>query len=626
MIDDERIVRGRELGVRLLFGDRVGVVIFLASLTLFVALWRTAFLINDSYTIANGLYAVANGDISMTVAEYGALHSPGANLYGGEVFSRNYGVIVLSLPFLYALRALAAVADLRIALIGGWCLLLFATLLLTGRVLDRRRAFTVGGGVLVVVLFGGNVALATPLSQVPFDLLALQLFHMTVAAFAGTLAYRLLATTDGRRVGVVAAVVVVGGTPLAFWASVPKRHVITAAVALAVALGLTYSRRENHEWAFEARALCYVLIALLAWIHAPEALVLFTAFLAVDVPTAPSNGLKTVGALGAVFLVALLPLFVTNALISGDPLTVPRMLRSVSPDADISLTGSGGGGSGGGSGSSGGSGGVRIPGFLLVGIALLQSAVEPLQRLLDLLLGGVEALIAKPGEAYRALLRSGYVESVARRSEDTAAANLSLLESAPVLAAVVGLVPAGLAAGRRSVQRRALPDGFTTGDVFLSLFVVALSLVYIASLPLHAQVTVRYLFPITPLLVVLVFRLAPVRRTLATHWRTVLWSCAAAVLIGGQFVLVALLALDVGRGEAFQLHALLALGVATLLGGWTLVASLTDRLDRLGAVCLGVAVAATTVFVGFAAVEYFPLGQSHALPMMRALADLLPIQ
>ena len=622
MIDDGRIARSRELGIRLLFGDRVGLVLFLASLTLFATLWRTAFLINDSYTIANGLYAVANGDISMTVAEYGALYSPGANLYGGETFSRNYGVIVLSLPFLYALRGVGAVADLRIALIGVWCLLLFATLLLTGRVLDRRRAFTVGGGVLVVALFGLNVALATPLSPVPFELLALQLFHMTVAAFAGTLAYRLLATTDGRRVGVVAAVVVVGGTPLAFWASVPKRHVVTAAVALAVALGITYSRHENREWAFEARALCYVLIALLAWIHAPEALVLFTAFLAVDVPTAPSNGLKTVGALGVVFLVALLPLFVTNALITGDPLTVPRMLRSVSPDADISLTGSGGGGSGG----SGGSGGVRLPGFLLVGIALLQSAVEPLQRLLDLLLGGVGTLTTNPDDAYRTLLRSGYVESVARRSEDTAAANLSLLESAPVLAAMVGLVPTVVVGTRRTVKRRSLPDCLTTGDVFLSIFVVALSLVYIASLPLHAQVTVRYLFPITPLLVVLVFRLAPVRRTLAVHWRTALWSCTGAVLIGGQFVLVALFALDVGRGEAFQLHALLALGIGTLLGGWSLVASLTDRFDRLGAACLGVAVAATTVFVGFAAVEYFPLGRSHTLPMMRALSDLLPIQ
>jgi len=619
-----RVRRVRDLAVRFLFGDRVGCLVFLASLCLFVGLWRTAFLINDSYTIANGLYAVAHGDIAMTTAEYGSLRSPGTNFYDGDRFSRNYGAIVLSLPFLYGIRALSAVADPRIVIVACWSLLVFATIVLLGREIDARRLCTVVGGGLVTILFVVNVALAQPLESIPYHLLALQLFHMTVAAFAGTLAYRLLTATDGRRLGIAAATVVVGATPLAFWASVPKRHVITATVALAVAVALLYSRDGEHEWSLEARALCYVLIALLAWIHAPEALVLFVAFLVVDVPTAPSNSPRTVGLLAGVFLLALVPLFVTNTLISGDPLTVPRMLRSVSSNADISLTGSASSSGGGGGGSS--SDGIVLPTFLLVAVALLQSALEPLTKLLSLVERGFTTLITDPNDAYRTLVRSGYVSRLSQRAQDTAAANLSLLESAPLLAAVVAVVPAGLRTTYECVDERSLPDGCTSADAFLVLFAVTLSLVYIGTLPLHAQVTVRYLFPVTPAVACLAVRLPPIRRALDAHLETMLWTGLAGVLIGSQFVLVALLSLDVARGEAFQFHALLGLAVATLLAVWCLVGSVTDRFDRAGAALLGAATAVATIFVCFAAVEYFGLGQTHALPMVRLIADVLPIQ
>lgn len=624
MSDRSGIRRARDLAVRGLFGDRVGCLVFLASLCLFLGLWRTAFLLNDSYTIANGLSAVAHGDIALTTAEYGTLHSPGTNFYEGSRFARNYGVIVLSLPFLWAIQALSAVADPRIALVACWSLLVFATIILLGREIGARRLSTVVGGGLVAVLFLVNVALARPLELVAPHLLALQLFHMTVAAFAGTLAYRLLTATDGRRLGLAAATVVVGGTPLAFWASVPKRHVVTATVALAVALALLYSRDREHRWAVEARALCYVLIALLAWIHAPEALVVFLVFFVVDVPTAPSNNPRTVALLAGVFLLALLPLFVTNMLITGDPLTVPRMLRSVNANADISLTGSTS--SGGGGGTSSDSGGTALPTFLLVGLALLRSALAPLEKLLSLISKGFTALVTEPNDTYRVLVRSGYISSLSQRAQDTAAANLSLLESAPLLAAVVAAVPSGFRTASDCLDRRSLPGGITSADVFLGLFAVALTLIYIGSLPLHAQVTARYLFPVTPAVACLVVRLPPIRRALDSHLEWMLWTALGGVLIGGQFVLVALLALDVARGEAFQFHALLGLAVATLLAVWCLVGSITDRFDRAGAALLGATTAVATIFVCLAAVEYFGLGQAHALPMVRVLADVLPLE
>jgi hypothetical protein len=648
MIDRSWFARVRELGLRLFFGDRVGLVLFLGTLTLFLTLWRTAFLINDSYTIANGLYAVAHGDISMTVAEHGSLWSPGTNLYDGQAFSRNYGVIVLSLPFLYGFRALAAVADLRIAIIALWSLSLFGTILLTARLLDRRRIGVFGGSVAVVALFALNAALARPLVEVSYYLLALQALHMTVAAFTSVFAYRLLARQYGRRFGVMTALLVVTATPLAFWASVPKRHVVTAAVALGVALSIAYSRADEHPWAFEARALGYVQIALLAWIHAPEALVLFVAFVLVDVPTAPRNDPRTLGLLGLTFLVSLVPLLVTNTLISGSPFTVPRMLDSVSPGVDLSLGGSSNGGSSSGGSSSGGSSnggsssggsssggsssggsssggssdtGGLLPPFVLLTISLFQSAIEPFVQLLDLLIDGLQSMFVAPDAVYHTLFRSGYVESLARRGKDSAGANLSLLESAPLLASALAALPAFRSRRPRSIYRALGPP-----DLFLLLFGGMFSLVYISALPVHAQVTVRYLFPLCPIGICLLVRLPTVRDALEVHWRTTLWSGAASVLVGGQLVIVALIALDTGRGEAFQFHALLALALAVVLALWSLVGSIPERGDRIGATLLGLTAGSTSIFLLLVTVEYFGFDGAHALPMMRALADLLPLR
>ena len=621
MIDRESRTRVGGLSYRFLFGDRVGLLVFLGSLCLFLALWRTAFLINDTYTIANGLAAVADGNIALTDPEYGSLRSPGTNFYDGSTYSRNYGVIVLALPFLAALRGIEAVADLPVALVAVWSLLVYGTILVAGRQFGRERLARLGGGCVVAAVFLLNVALVRPIDPVPHHQLALQLGHATGGAFVGTLAYRLVSFTDGRRRGVVAAVAVVGGTPLAFWATVPKRHVVTAAVALAVALGLAYSRDAERDWAFESRAVCYALLALLAWIHAPEALVLFVPFVLVDVATAPDNGPRTLGVLGGVFLLALVPLLVTNTLITGDPLTVPRMLRTVGQGSDISLTGELASGDG-----SGGSDTTILPRFVRVGIVLVQSAVEPLTKLLGLVRGGIHSLQTDPTAAYRTLVRSGYIPEVANSAEGTPEANLSLLESSPVLATVAAAVSTSLVAIERAVERRSLPSGVTPADAFLALAAVALTLVYIGSLPLHAQVTVRYLFPVAPILVCLAVRLPPIRRALDAHWRTVLWSWSAGVLIGGQLVLVALVALDVGRAEAFQFHAVLALAVALALGSWSLLSVASDRFDRVGAALFGLALAASTAFVAFTAVEYFGLGGAHALPMVRALADAIPLR
>jgi hypothetical protein len=81
----------------------------------------------------------------------------------------------------------------------------------------------------------------------------------------------------------------------------------------------------------------------------------------------------------------------------------------------------------------------------------------------------------------------------------------------------------------------------------------------------------------------------------------------------------------VGVGEAFQMHALLALASATPLALWAAVGRSDGRYGRLGAVLLALPAALTTLFVLVVVVEYYPIGDSHLLPMVRAVAELLEL-
>lgn len=619
------IVRFRRKVLAVVWGDLTGLLIFLGSLCLFGLVWRTAFLINDSYTLANGLYALEQGSLEMTTAAYGpTIQSPGTTVYGGRAYARNYGVLFASLPVLAVVRGVTAVADLRIVLVAVWSLLALATVLLAGRLTQHQRLARVGGSAVVLCLFVGNVVLATPLDPAQPHLLALQIVHMLVAAFVGVFTYRLVAEVHDRRRGYLASVLVLLSTPLAFWSAVPKRHVLTGAVVIAVAFAIARSRDGDRPYSTLVRASAYALAGLLAWVHAPEALVLVVALVAVDVPTAPANDRRTLAVVGGVFFMSLLPMLATNSAITGDPLKVPRALRTATAGAEVSVAeGAGAGGSGGD--STAGEDSKEVLTSVFVAISLLESAIRPVSTLIDLLADGVAAVFTGPDEVFDAFVRGGYVSRVAQSANDAPAANLSLLESAPVLAGLAAFVPLLWKRIRYNPPPVSILRKMTAADAFVVLLALGYSLVYAARLPIHAQVTVRYLFPLYPLGIYGLVRLPGFGGVLTDHWRTFVWTYTGAVLIGGQLVLVVLVSLAPGRGEAFQFHALLALGTASLVGFWSILGRTDVSWGRVGAASIALATAAATTFVLFVSLEYYALGDAHALPMMRALGELVKI-
>jgi len=635
---------------RVLFGDRLGFTVFLGTLLFVGSFWRMDFAINDNETLANGVQALSNGHLAFVDPQFGGENgvAPGTKYDDGARYAREYGLVVPASIIALVLQGLSQVFSLRVLIVGAWCFLLLLLVRDVTRDARYRDELVVAGMAGVVILFAGNVALATPIETGDIPLLALQVWTMLCCGFVATVAYRLFALELPQRVAAAVGVGVVVATPVGFWASVPKRHV---AVTLAVLVAAyAFARRPSVAGTRGRllRALPYACAGLLAWVHPGDGGIFFVAIATVDLVFGASYDRTQAALASAVFVIALLPFLVTNFLVSGNPLRPPQFLPQYTGqplsgteagtgtgDAVGTPSGTDGGASSGSDSTSGGfSPGLFFRSIVAIAFEGIGTAAGFLRRARNYAAGTLNVFVNSPQHVVQTFVRSGYVERAAARGANFSY-NLAYLESMPLFgAAVVG----GVHAVRSSSPVQSLrTDGTvlfrdaTGPNRVLAFAVVYFSLMvlfYQQRLPLHATLTVRYLVPTMPLALYVALRLPALRDVLVTRFRTVGVAYALTVLVGGELLAGLFVLLSLSVGEAVQLHALIALAMAGSLAAWCLVATLdvpwqaTENRGRTGAVLLGATAGTTTVFLLLTGWIHFPYGE-YAIPIFDALSELL---
>ena len=603
----------KDLGA-LVFGDRLGLIVFLAAIAVYLSYWRIGMLINDTYTVANTLVAVADGQFHVERAVYGPhLETPGMGTRDGRYYGRNYGQVFLALPFLWAIQGIAAVADLRVALAASWAFSLLGLAHLVGAELDRPTVGTYVGCGGALVVFVAVLASTTTIDATQHYIIALQLQTMVAAALVGVVCYRLLHRCYARRVGFAGGLAASLVTPVGFWAQFPKRHVLVTLCVVSTVY-LLYRSREGDGVDVRFRATAYVPVGIAAWISAAEGLILLFALLAVDVPTA-GRDVRSLMTAGVTCVLAVVPMFITNLFVTGNPAEPPRVLTA-GGSGSLASRGdggdSGGGGSGGSTAADGGAGSET-------GNEILDTFLGGFDVFFDLIGRGAGSSLMDLDRLYSTFIRGGYIPSIAYHDAGEAI-RLSFLEAMPLAAALIAvpIIAARSDVGGRfkGMVERPRFSAVRTVDAFTMVYAFILTLVFLPRLPLHATITVRYLLPLFPLSIYGLFRLPAVRRVIEDRLLACGFTYLGGVLIGGQFLVVYFWTTDAARGEAVQTHALLSLAMAALVAGWAVADAGGYRNDRLGAVALGLAAASGTTFLVLAALWHFAFVGGQTLPLL----------
>jgi len=643
--------------------DSPATTLFLAAIVLFGAYWRVDLFISDSVAIGNALANLADGSLHFRTVYFGPADARTLGVYvaDGRLYGRNYGQVVAALPILYFLRGVSLVAAPGLVLAGLWSVCQAA---LAGRLANAfgspwLRAVGVG---LATAAFLANVATGTALPARLLPLVALQAVTLLAAAGLAATMYALLAFLYDPRTGVVAGVGTLLLGPVGFWATIPKRHVVTAFLIILVAYLLVRNRETGRV---RDRAAAYAPVGLVAWVSAPEGLLLLLALLPVDLVTAPRNDRRALAGVAAVLSLSMLPFFLTNALVSGNPLVPPRLLTfyrsaevallfdpSVAPSNPALASTSPSGASAGlgpsppdfgaGPDGSAASAGSLWPGSVDEFVATLSSTVlavtaagaEASGQVWVQFRQGLDALA--PERLYHVFIRSGRIPGVDYSQTGGEIIDLTMLESAPVLAALAA-VPVAVLRGRRlrsagtAILRRRVPSvAVATGgsapartmDLFAATFALVFTLAHLPRLPLHSTVTVRYLVPVVPFLFYGVLRLPTVRGLARDAPGRIARAAAVATTVGGTVWLAVFTVLDPTVGTLMQAHGVANVGTGGLVAAWLLVRPADDR---VGVAVLGIATGAMALFLFGTGFEYFAADRRYLLPTARLVEAAIPI-
>jgi len=626
---------------RLMFGDYGGVFVFLLSCSAAMILWRTTFSINDNLVVANGLVALSDGHLHVTTPTYSdTLRAPGMAEYNGKAYPRNFAHIVFALPFLWVLETIAIVADTRIALAALWSLSVFATVSVGGRLIDRHEPAHLIGGILALASFIASVASATPFPLTHLAYPALQLATIVAAAGCALVLYRLFSHIYSSDIGLAAGIASGVASPALLWATIPKRHVLTALFALLTLFFLYRSRETDRISAYRRyRAIAYVPVGLTAWLNASEGLVLLCSLAIADFTTARENGVRTLATVAMGFFVSLLPFFLTNYLIAGDPFTPPRMLdrygagavntpvtEDLAAVSDSSGTEADGTSTSDSSGTSTSDGSdTSIVNTILEGIVggagPLLGTVDRALLFTEFLSHGFEAVRQEPIRLYHTFVRSGYL-GFSSSGATGLAINVAFLEALPIAGALIAAPIVAVRTVFDTLIRNTSPSlrssPLFAADIFVAVYTILITLLYIYRLPIHAALTVRYVYPLFPLAIYAVARLSWVRTTVTERPLWLGLTYAGSVLIGGQLVLITVVTKGYTADETIQGIALLSLAVTAGTGLWSLAGAFDRTNTSIGAILLGVGSGLATILMCVFAFSFFG-------PTAKFVLSLLPV-
>ena len=303
---------------KLLESNQVPLFIFFSSILLLITFSGTRLFFSDEGIILDQFYNLIHGSLALKSAKIdtasGVLITVGDHLYG--VFS--YSLLLLSLPIFYLLKLIESMYGAHLFILQIWALCGGIIIYLIAK--NRKSRYGMLYGVIgYFLLIYSNLYYFKPIYFPKWgELLSIELTNILLASIFVLVVFLFFRQSFSERIGIFASFFVLFATPISFYAITLKHHNLTILFTiLAFYFFYKYNETKDNRFLYFA----YTAGGLCVWTRTLDGAVLLASLALTDIFVL-RRSFKQLVSISIIILISLLPFFIFNYLILGDPFSI----------------------------------------------------------------------------------------------------------------------------------------------------------------------------------------------------------------------------------------------------------------------------------------------------------------
>lgn len=297
----------------------IPILIFFSSFFILLSFAGTRLFLSDEGVILDQFYNLINGSLAINIAKINTVKGifilVGDNLYG--LFS--YSLLILSLPVYYFLRIIDPYVGAHLFILQLWALSGGVIVYLIMKF--KNQKFAVISGILsYFILIFSNWYFFKPIYFPKWgELLSIELTNIIITSFIVLIVYQLFKKLFGDKIALFASFFVIFATPISFYALTLKHHSLTIFFTLlSIYYFYKHYERKDNKFIF----LSYFFAGLCVWARILDGVILLITLLAMDFLILKKRNVKYISHILLIILISLIPFFIFNYLILGNPLSI----------------------------------------------------------------------------------------------------------------------------------------------------------------------------------------------------------------------------------------------------------------------------------------------------------------
>ncbi len=321
----------KEKIIKFFESNQIPFLVFFISMFVFISFAGTRLFLSDEGIILDQFYNLINGSLALKIAKInvnnGIFMTIGNNLYG----KFSYSLLILSFPTYYILKIIDGFYGAHLFILQLWAVLGGMVIFLIGKIRNMKHA-KAGGIVSYLILIGVNLYFFKPIYFPKWgELLSIEFTNIIISSFLVLFIYLFFKNFFSDKIALFASFFIMIATPIPFYAITLKHHSLTLFLTI-LSFYFFYKSyvKQDNKFIY----LAYISAGLCIWTRILDGSVLLASLLITDFLIF-RRSIKYIISISIVILLSLLPFFIFNYLLVGNPFSIIESIPLTSEPVTI---------------------------------------------------------------------------------------------------------------------------------------------------------------------------------------------------------------------------------------------------------------------------------------------------